>query len=118
MTAKIIDTHVHIWDLQTADYAWLKDDTSILNRTYTIEELEPERRKAGVTAGVLVQAAGNFDDTDWMLQTAAATEWIAGVVAWLPLTDTAATIAALESNYLQEKYFKGVRHQIHDEEDA
>lgn len=116
--AKIIDTHVHIWDLQKSDYAWLRDDTSILNRTYTIEELEPERKKASITAGVLVQASGSFEDTDWMLQTATVTEWIAGVVAWLPLTDTAATINALENKYVQQEYFKGVRHQIHDEQDA
>ena len=66
----------------------------------------------------MVQAAGNFEDTDWMLQTAAATEWIAGVVAWLPLTDTAAIIDLLEKKYLNQEYFKGVRHQIHDEQDA
>ena len=77
---KIIDTHVHVWNLNKADYPWLKGDRSILNRTWTIDELEEERKQAGITAGVLVQASGNVEDTDFMLQTAYETEWIKGVV--------------------------------------
>ena len=43
---KIIDTHVHIWDLQKADYPWLKGDDSIVNRTWKIEEIENDRDPA------------------------------------------------------------------------
>ena len=114
---KIIDTHVHVWDLEKADYPWLTNDDSILNRTWRIEEIENERIEAGITAGVLVQASGNLEDTDLMLDTARRTDWINGVVAWLPLMDPKATQALLEERFLQEKYFKGVRHQIHDEKD-
>jgi L-fuconolactonase len=113
----IVDTHVHCWDLAKATYSWLDGDESILNRTWEIGELEPERKKAGVTTGVLVQAAGNLEDTDLMLETARNTEWIAGVVAWLPLEDTAASKKILKEKYLGEKYFKGIRHQVHDEAD-
>jgi L-fuconolactonase len=115
---KIIDTHVHIWNLEKVDYPWLKDDESILNRTWRIEEIENERKKVGVIAGVLVQAAGNLEDTELMLETAGKTDWIAGVVAWLPLTDPNATQRILEERFLKEKYFKGVRHQVHDEKDT
>ena len=111
----IIDTHIHVWDLNKAEYPWLKGDTSILNRTWTIEELEEERKKAGITGGILVQASGNFEDTDLMMEVAQNTDWIKGVVAWLPLQDPAATQKALEERFLKEKYFKGVRHQVHDE---
>lgn len=114
---KIIDTHVHVWDLKKADYPWLKGETSILNRTWTIDELEEERKQAGITAGVLVQASGNIEDTDFMLRTAYETDWIKGVVCWLPLADTAATETMLKERYLKEKYCKGIRHQIHDEKD-
>ena len=115
---RIIDTHIHVWDLNRAEYPWLKSDTSILNRTYTIEEIEEERKKAGVTAGVLVQASGNLEDTHLMFDSAKKTDWLKGVVAWLPLTDTQATTDLLQSWLATEKYFKGVRHQIHDEQDA
>lgn len=114
---KIIDTHVHVWDLEKADYPWLKDDTSILNRTWRIEEIESERKEAGITAGVLVQASGNLEDTELMLETAYKTDWICGIVAWLPLMDPGKTQQLLEEKFLKEKYFKGARHQVHDEKD-
>jgi L-fuconolactonase len=117
MIEKIIDTHVHIWDLGKADYPWLKGDTSLLNRNWVISSLEEERVRAGITEGILVQAAGNTEDTDHMLQVAVNTGWISGVVVWLPLQDPAATERLLTEKYLPHPYFSGVRHQIHDEAD-
>src|SRR5262249_48310154 len=111
----IADTHVHVWDLNRAAYPWLEGDTSILNRTWRIEEIEKARVDAGVTTGVLVQASGNIEDTELMLETAYKTAWISGVVGWLPLMDTKATQDLLEDRFLKESYFKGVRHQVHDE---
>lgn len=115
---RIADTHIHIWDFSKAKYAWLEGNTTLLNRTYSIEEIGEERIVAGISKGILVQAANNFEDTDWMLHVADTTDWIAGIVGWLPLTDPAATIKALQQKYAKEKYFKGVRHLIHDEPDA
>jgi L-fuconolactonase len=117
MAKKLVDTHVHIWDLAKADYPWLRGDTSILNKTWTIGQLEEERKQTAVTAGVLVQASGNKEDTDLMLHTARQTEWIKGVVAWLPLQDPQLVQQQLDTIYLKETYFKGVRHQVHDEPD-
>jgi len=115
---RIIDTHIHVWDLQRAEYPWLQNDTSILNQTWRIEQLNRYRESTGVGNGVLVQASGNIEDTELMMETAHQTSWINGVVAWLPLMNTTATAGLLEKKYLKEKYFKGVRHQIHDEPDA
>jgi Predicted metal-dependent hydrolase of the TIM-barrel fold len=117
MQQGIIDTHVHIWSFDKAEYEWLKNNTTILNRDYDIAELEPSRTEAGITGGVLVQAANNFEDTNWMLETAARTGWILGVVGWMPLMDPSFTATALKQ-YLGNSYFKGVRHLIHDEPDA
>jgi L-fuconolactonase len=114
---KIIDTHIHIWNFTKARYAWLENNTTLLNRHYEIEELEPARKEAGITGGVLVQAANNTAETDYMLEVAAATPWIQGVVGWLPLTDPSQTAQLLETRYLGNPYFKGVRHLIHDEQD-
>ena len=113
----IIDTHIHVWNLGQADYDWLKNDTSILHHNYDISDLEKQRVEAGITKGVLVQAANDFRDTDHMLEVAKKTGWIAGVVGWLPLTDPDATEQALKERYLPNRYFKGVRHLIHDEPD-
>ncbi|HEX2629447.1 MAG TPA: amidohydrolase family protein [Chitinophagaceae bacterium] len=118
MVKNLVDTHIHVWDLDKAGYPWLKGDTSILNQSWSIDQLEKERQQAGVTAGILVQASGNKEDTDLMLATARQTSWIKGVVAWLPLMKPSLVQQQLDDIYLNEKYFKGVRHQVHDEPDA
>ncbi|MGF2411056.1 amidohydrolase family protein [Ferruginibacter sp.] len=115
---KIIDTHIHVWDLQRAQYPWLKNDTSILKQTWQIGQLTESKTASRITSGILVQAAGNTEDTELMLETADKTAWIEGVVCWLPLADTHKTQELLHKKYLNEQYIKGVRHQIHDEQDA
>ena len=117
MSSRLIDTHIHIWNFERAEYAWLKNNSSILNRSYHIGELEAERKKAAVTDGLLVQAANNYEDTDWMLEIAGSTGWISGVVGWVPLMEPKETEKALTGKYLSNSYFKGVRHLIHDEVD-
>ncbi|MGZ3853013.1 MAG: amidohydrolase family protein [Flavisolibacter sp.] len=111
----VVDTHIHIWNFTEAEYEWLKGDTSILNRNYDIHELEHERKTLGIQQGVLVQAANNYEDTNWMLQVAAENDWIKGVVGWLPLMDSTETGKVLGEKYYSQKYFKGVRHLVHDE---
>jgi L-fuconolactonase len=113
----IIDTHIHIWNFEKANYAWLEKDTSILKRNYEIEELFLEKKHVGITGGILVQAANNLEDTDWMLEVADREVWIQGVVGWLPLTDPKATEKLLVKKYKNHLLFKGVRHLIHDEPD-
>ncbi|MDI3321156.1 amidohydrolase family protein [Pinibacter soli] len=111
----IIDTHIHVWDLDHARYAWLDNENPVLKRTYNIHEIESDRKELNIVKGVLVQAANNLEDTDWMLEVACHTDWIAGVVGWLPLQDPLKTEQLLAEKYLTNKYFKGVRHLIHNE---
>ena len=117
MQEQIIDTHVHVWNLNKVRYSWLDGDTSILNRSYSLDELEPERQKAGVTGGVLVQAANNMEDTGWMLEEADRNSWIKGIVGWLPLEDPARCESLVENKYVPEPRLCGVRHLIHNEPD-
>ena len=117
MLKNIIDTHVHIWDLKRADYEWLNGDISILNRSYYLEELTPQIKQANVSTGILVQAANNMDDTNLMLDVAKKSEWIKGVVGWLPLTNPDESAALLAEKYSTDPYLKGVRHLIHNESD-
>ena len=114
---QIADTHIHCWNFDHAEYEWLRNDTSVLNRTYTIDEIKEERKQVGITQGVLVQSAINFEDTDWMLEVAEKNDWITGVVGWLPLMDPGQSEKVLNEKYKLNKHFKGVRHLIHDEPD-
>ena len=96
MPGRIVDTHIHVWDFERAEYSWLKGNTSILNRTYHLEELNAEALEVGIAAGVLVQAANNAEDTQYMLEVAQKTEWIKGVVGWLPLMNPSETEKVLK----------------------
>ncbi|HMP92161.1 MAG TPA: amidohydrolase family protein [Phnomibacter sp.] len=111
----IADTHIHIWDFRQAEYPWLKENTTLLNRNYGIQELEAQRAAVGITHGLLVQAANNLEDTDWMLKVAEKTPWMAGVVGWLPLQQPQKLVTLWEQRYRHQLLFKGVRHLIHDE---
>lgn len=117
MKKNIIDTHIHAWNLERARYEWLDGDTSILNRTYYVEELLPEMKNTPVAGGIMVQAANNPEDTDIMLEAARKHAEIIGVVGWLPLTEPEKVEQLLGERFLNEPYFKGVRHLIHNEPD-
>ncbi len=113
----IIDTHIHIWDLQKVRYDWLEGDASILNRTYLLDELLPEMAQTPVREGILVQAANNLADTALMLDAACRYPEITGVVGWLPLQHPGEVQKLLETQFAAAPYFKGVRHLIHNESD-
>ena len=114
--AKVIDTHMHSWDLQKVRYSWLDGDTSILAQNYYPSGIEDQLQAANVSAAVMVQAANNIEDTAFMFDCAAQYPWIIGVVGWVDLLNPETAKKQLEA-HLQNKYFKGIRHLIHDEPD-
>lgn len=114
---KLIDTHMHSWDLQKVRYSWLDSDTSILAQNYYPFGIEAHLSVANVSAAILVQSANSIDDTDFMFACVAQYPWIVGVVGWINLLDP--EIAKQQLNtHLQNKYFKGIRHLINDEPDS
>jgi L-fuconolactonase len=114
--AKVIDTHMHSWDLQKVRYSWLDGDTSILAQNYYPSGIEDQLQAANVSAAVMVQAANNIEDTAFMFDCAAQYPWIIGVVGWVDLLNPETAKKQLEA-HVQNKYFKGIRHLIHDEPD-
>jgi len=113
---KVIDTHMHSWDLQKVKYSWLDGDTSILAQNYYPSGIEAQLQAANVSTAVMVQAANNLEDTAFMFECAAQYPWIIGVVGWIDLLNPETAKKQLEA-HVQNKYFKGIRHLIHDEPD-
>lgn len=113
---KLIDTHLHCWNIQKLKYYWLKNDTSILAKNYFLEDVQPQLQTAGITAAIVVQATNSLAETDWLLQLADAHDWVLGAVVWLPLQQPDDVLKAIK-HYCSNPFFKGVRHQIHDEAD-
>jgi L-fuconolactonase len=114
----IIDTHQHCWNLDLLEYSWLVPEYGSLYRTYEPRELEPQLKAAGVDHTVLVQAANSYEDTNYMLRQADAFPWIIGVVGWVPLDNPREAGAILDRKYTKHPKFRGVRHLIHEEQDA
>ncbi|WP_369174256.1 amidohydrolase [Streptomyces sp. R28] len=113
-----VDAHFHVWDLSVRDQDWI-DEHSPLRRNFTIEDLAPETRAAGVDRAVLVQTITVPEETPEFLSLAAEHELIAGVVGWTDLTrpDIADELARLRE-LPGAQYLKGIRHQVQGEPDA
>ena len=94
------------------------DDLATIRRRFVPEDLDPLLEVAGVERTVLVQTVSSLDETREFLATATATEFVAGVVGWIDLTDSAAadTLADLRSGP-GGNFLVGIRHQVHDEPD-
>ena len=112
-----LDTHQHFWNLDKVEYPWLLPDFGPIYATFEAPDLEPLLQAANMEKTVIVQAANSYEDTDYMLATAAHFDWVAGVVGWVPLLDPAETARKLDEDYGKNPYFKGMRHLIHDEPD-
>jgi L-fuconolactonase len=96
----------------------MTDDLAQIRRPFGPENLRPLLADRGVTGTILVQTRSSVDETREFLAVAASTEFIAGVVGWIDLTDPAAAdaIAELRAGPGGMKLV-GIRHQVHDEED-
>jgi L-fuconolactonase len=110
----VVDAHLHIWDLERSDYAWLTPELGALYATFTAEQAGAELEAAGIASAVLVQAEDSERDTDLMLEAARRHPWIAGVVGWVQLDDPAVAERQLDRR-LQDPWFRGVRHLVHDD---
>jgi L-fuconolactonase len=110
----VVDAHLHIWDLERSDYSWLTPELGPLYATYSPEQARAELERAGIASAVLVQAEDSERDTELMLAAADRHPWIAGVVGWVRLDDTAAAERQLE-RWNGEPRFRGVRHLVHDD---
>lgn len=117
----ILDTHLHIWDPGELDYGWLTPAQTGLYRRF---DLDQARRAAGEVAEtqrggridgvVLVQAADSLAETGSLVDQAHRSDWVRGVVGWLPLHSPTALEEPL-ARFGSE--LRGVRHLTHDDPD-
>lgn len=109
-----VDTHQHFWNLDKVAYPWLVPEYGPIYATFEPADLEPQLKANGVDKTVIVQAMDSYADSDSMFEIAANNDWVAGVVGWVPLHDPVECARKLDE-YIQNPYFKGLRHLIHEE---
>jgi L-fuconolactonase len=84
----MLDAHQHFWKVDRGDYGWMTPDLKPLYRDFGPGDLSPHLEQAVVSRTVLVQAAETEAETDFLLEIAARTDFVAGVVGWVdPLAD-------------------------------
>ena len=118
---RLIDTHLHQWDLDQCAYEWLDADLppvfQQLRRTFHVTEAREHIEATGVTEAVLVQAENSLADTEAMLGVEAAPDnRVTAVVGWFDLLDPEGASATLDALAASGPVV-GIRHLIHDEPD-
>ena len=110
----IVDAHHHFWDPTRRTYPWMGDELDAIRRPFGPDDLRPLLEANDVDRTVLVQTISSVEETREFLQTAAANNFVAGVVGWVDLTSpsVADSLASLAGGLLV-----GIRHQVHDEPD-
>ena len=113
-----IDSHHHLWNYagHEADYVWMTDDLSVLQRDFSLAEFEPLLHLMGYDAAVAVQAREMVEETIFLLAAANTNPLIKAVVGWLDLC--AADIELQLEQYAFDPKLKGLRMLIHDRADV
>jgi L-fuconolactonase len=110
---ELIDSHQHLWVMSEREYSWIEPSYGPLFDDFTPERLAPEIPASGVTSSILVQAADSYEDTFYMLDVAAHSDFVRAVVAWVPFDRPKEARAALEV-LTKNPLVKGFRNLSHD----
>ena len=116
----IVDAHHHVWDLSVRAQPFLdQPELAPLRRNFLLSDLEPLAAAEGVTSTVVVQTVAEPDETPEMLELAAGSDLVAGVVGWVDLEapGTADAIGALRE-VPGGDLLVGIRHPVLIEPDS
>ncbi|MGB3810597.1 MAG: amidohydrolase family protein [Parvibaculum sp.] len=111
-----IDAHQHFWRLSNGFYDWLTPELAAIYSDFEPSHLEPLLASAGINGTVVVQAAADPRETEFLLSLAERHALIKGVVGWIDM-ETKSGIATLR-DFARDPIFKGIRPMIQDIEPA
>lgn len=111
----MLDSHQHFWKIARGDYGWMGPHVAPLLRDFLPDDLRPLMAQTGITRTIVVQAAETEAETDFLLDLAENTDFIAGVVGWLDMDDAA--FPERLAHYRTNPYFVGLRPMLQELED-
>lgn len=112
----VIDTHVHLWELEHGWPSWNTPDLGTLHTDAELAQIGADLTALGVESVIVVQAADTLEETHWLLRTASSDPRIAGVVGYLPLDSPAGLSVILEAT--EDQPLVGVRQLWHNHRTA
>lgn len=115
-SSPVIDSHHHFWDLDKFEYKWIPPPPNVLQHTYLPEDFAPLLEKTGVNRTVLVQAHQSVEEANFLLDIADATDFVAGVVAWVDLTSP--DVGSVLDELMKRPKLVSIRHQVEDDPDV
>jgi L-fuconolactonase len=110
-----VDTHQHFWRYTADEYGWIDESMSCLRRNFLPEDLEPELKRAGFDGSIVVQVRQTLEETRWLLDLAASSQFILGVIGWVDLR--ASDVGAQLARFAGNPKLLGVRHIVQSEPD-
>jgi L-fuconolactonase len=108
----MLDAHQHFWKVDRGDYSWMTPDLKPLYRDFEPGDLSPLLLRAGITRTVLIQAAETEAETDFLLEIAARTDFVAGVVGWVDML--ANDFPARLAHYSTQPKWVGIRPMLQE----
>lgn len=111
----MLDCHQHFWKVSRGDYGWMGPHVAPLLRDFLPDDLRPLMARTGITRTIVVQAAETEAETEFLLELAAATDFIAGVVGWLDLDRD--DFPQRMQHFRRNPLFVGIRPMLQDLED-
>jgi len=108
----MIDAHQHFWQPQRGDYHWMVPELGSLRQDFLPPNIAPLLKRSGIAQTVVIQAAETLAETDFLLELAQQTDFIAGVVGWLDMTS--ADFATKLEFYRGQKKWLGLRPMLQD----
>ena len=110
-----IDAHQHFWSYNPDEFDWIDDAMSCLRRDFGPADLKPELERAGFHGTIAVQARQNLEETRWLLELAASSSFILGVVGWVDLRSP--DVHSQLREFAGNPKLVGVRHVVQAEPD-
>lgn len=113
MADTVVDCQVQVWNPQAVHYPWMAASLARTDRPWALDDLRDDLAEQRVDRVVLVQSADNRADSELMLFQALTSPTVAGVVAWVPMTQP--DEAANQLHAWRHEPVVGVGHRVHEE---
>lgn len=111
----VIDAHQHFWRFDPIRDTWITDAMHKIRRDFIPGDLAPILRSNGVDGCISVQADQSGEENDYLLNHAAANDFIKAVVGWIDLRSP--DLEEKLSHYRSYPKLKGFRHVLQGETD-